>query len=234
MRYVDLRLHLPDRLLHPMQAFIREEDAVRYEEMLTWRVRPDEDVEYALYYVEADMERYQDAVRTIETVVDCRITSIDESSAHVWVCEETRPETRAWRGAFADRQLIVVPPIRFDDAAVMGMTIVGDGEDIHETLESVPPAVDVTVNEIGTYDRRGGTLAGTLTDRQLAAASTALQLGYYEVPRDTTLGDVAAELECAESTASVLLRRAERRILSQLLERYGGTHRPNQGVDDRT
>jgi hypothetical protein len=28
-------------MLHPMQAFIRYEDAVQYEEMLAWRVRLD-------------------------------------------------------------------------------------------------------------------------------------------------------------------------------------------------
>ena len=222
MKYLDLRLDLPDRMLHPMQAFIREAEAVRYEEMLAWRVRPGKDIEYALYYVEADLQRYRDAVRELETVVDCRITPIDDASAHVWVCEETRPETRVWREAFADRQLIVVPPIRFDDEAGMEMTIVGDGGDIHDTLEEVPSEVDVTVNEIGSYDRRGGTLAGTLTDRQLTAASTARQLGYYEVPRDATLEDVADELGCAESTASVLLRRAERDLFSHVLDRYGG------------
>jgi len=225
MKYLDMRLHLPDGMLHPMQAFIREEDAVRYEEMLAWRVRSDQDIEYALYYVEGDLERYRGAVSEIQTVVDCRITPIDEASAHVWVCEETRPETRAWRTAFVDRQLIVVPPIRFDDTAGMSMTIVGDGGDIHDTLEQMPPEVDVTVNEIGTYDRRGGTVAGTLTDRQLTAISTALQLGYYEVPREGTLDDVADELECAESTASVLLRRAERDVLVHVLSRDGGPPR---------
>ncbi|ELZ79436.1 Bacterio-opsin activator HTH domain-containing protein [Haloferax larsenii JCM 13917] len=222
MRYIDLRLSLPDWMLHPIQEFIRTEDVVRYEEMLTWRVRPDEGIEYALYYIEAELAPYRRAVREIETVIDCRITPIDDDSAYVWACEETRPETRAWREAFADRQLIVVPPVRFDDTAAMEMTIVGDGSDIRDLLETMPTDVDVTVNEIGTYDRRGGTLAGTLTDRQLAAASTALELGYYEVPREATLADVAAELECAESTTSELLRRAERDVLSRVLRRYGG------------
>lgn len=228
MKYLDMRLSLPDRMLHPMQAFIREEDAVRYEEMLAWRVRPDKDIEYALYYVEADLERYREAVHGIETVTDCRITPIDDASAHVWVCEETRPETRAWRDAFADRQLIVLPPIRFDNAADMAITIVGDGSDINETVGTVPPEVDITVNEIGTYDRRGGTLVGTLTDRQLTAVSTALQLGYYEIPRNGTLAEIADELGCTESTASVLLRRAERGILTKLLDRFGGKRQPQQ------
>ncbi|WP_135366665.1 helix-turn-helix domain-containing protein [Halosimplex halophilum] len=223
MKYLDVRIDLPDRMLHPMQAFIRHEEAVQYEEMLAWRVRPDADVEYALYYVEADLEAYREAVHDIETVVECQITPVDDGAAHVWACEETRPETRAWRDAFADRQLIVVPPIRFDKRATMALTIVGDGGAIHDTIETIPPAVDVTIDEIGTYDRRGGTLVGTLTDRQLVAMGTALRLGYYEVPRDATLADIADELNCAESTASVLLRRAERDILSRVFDRYGGT-----------
>lgn len=222
MKYLDVRIRLPDWMLHPMQKFIRYEDAVDYEEMLAWRVRPDEAIEYALYYVEADIESYREAVGEVETVLECRITPIDATSAHVWACEETRLETQAWREAFTGRQLIVVPPIRFDDEAAIEMTIVGDGGDIHDAIESVPPDVDVEVREIGTYDRRGGTLAGALTDRQLAAAETALRLGYYEVPRDATLADVADVLGCAESTASVLLRRAERGLLSRVLTRYGG------------
>lgn len=206
-----------------MQAFIRHSNAVRYEEMLAWRVAPENAVEYGLYYVEADVERYRDAVHDVETIIDCRIAAIDDGSAHVWVCEETRPETQAWRDAFADRELIVVPPIRFDETASIEMTIVGVGSDIQETLENIPTDVEATVNEIGSYDNRGGTVAGTITDRQLVAVNTALGLGYYEVPRHATLRDVADELGCAESTASALLRRAERDIISRVLHRYGGS-----------
>jgi predicted DNA binding protein len=105
----------------------------------------------------------------------------------------------------------------------MGMTLVGDGSDIQSVLDGVPGEIDVTVNEIGSYDRRGGTLAGVLSDRQLQAINAALELGYYEVPRAGSLADVAAALDCAESTASQLLRRAERDIFSRVLERYGGS-----------
>lgn len=75
-------------------------------------------------------------------------------------------------------------------------------------------------------------MAGTFTERQRAAGDTALRLGYYEVPRDGTLDDVAEALGCAESTASVLLRRAERDMRSRILDRCGGTRRPNRNVDD--
>lgn len=221
MKYLDLRLRPPDAMLHPMGRFVRQEDAVRYEEMLTWSVRPEEGVEHALYYVEADLERYREAVAGVETVRECHVAPIDEGSAHVWVREESLPEIRAWRDAFADRNLVVVPPIRFDDDAAMGMTVVGDGADLQAVLADVPDAVEATVEAVGSYDRRDGTLAGALTDRQRDAAGTALRLGYYEVPREADLAAVADALGCAESTASELLRRAEREVFSRLLDRYG-------------
>jgi hypothetical protein len=222
VRYLEVSIRLPDDLLHPMQAFIRHEDAVRYEELRAWTVRPDEDVEYALYYVEADVERYREAVADVETVLDYRLEPVDEEAAHLWVREETRPEMTAWRGAFLERQLVVVPPVRFDEDAAMGMTIVGDADEARKLLDAFPERVDVTIQEVGSYDRRGGTLAGALTDRQLDAVETALAAGYYDVPRGASLADVAGALDCADSTASELLRRAEREVFSRLLGRYGG------------
>lgn len=219
MRYLDVRLRQPDSLLHPMQAFIRHEDAVRYEEMRSWSVRMAEDRQYALYYVEGDIDRYRSAVEGVESIVDCRIATVEDGAAHVWVCERIRPENRALFDAFLERDLIVVPPVRFDSEAAMGLTIVGDGGDIQRMLEDIPEAVEVTVNEIGSYDRRDGALLGALTDRQERALRAALDVGYYEVPREADLSEVADTLGCAESTASTLLRRGERAVLSRTLER---------------
>jgi len=223
VKYVDLRLRLPDDLLHPMAAFVRHEDVVAYEELLTWQVRPDDGIEYELFYAEADPERYRAAVAEVESIREFRVAPVDESSLHCWVCEETLPAVRAWRDAFLDRQLVVVPPIRFDADAVMGMTIVGDGSDVGAVVDSMPAAVDVTVAEIGTYRHRGGTPVAALSDRQREALETALSIGYYDVPRNGTLAEVADALEVAESSASEVLRRAERAIVTRVLERHGGT-----------
>ncbi len=39
MKYLDVRIRQPDWMLHPMQEFIRYDDAVRYEELLTWNIQ---------------------------------------------------------------------------------------------------------------------------------------------------------------------------------------------------
>lgn len=205
-----------------MQAFIRHGDAVAYEELLAWHVPPDRNLEYGLYYIEADLAAYREAVRGIDTIVECRIDPVGAESAHVWACETTRDTTRSWRGAFADRALVVVPPVRFDDDAVLGMTLVGEGGDVQAVLDGMPSDVELTVDRIGPVDRPGGPLAGALTARQLEAVTTAFDQGYYEVPRRADLAGVADTMGCAESTASQVLRRAERGLVAAVIDRYAG------------
>lgn len=55
--------------------------------------------------------------------------------------------------------------------------------------------------------------AGVLTERQRECLAVALRKGYFEVPRDCTLAEVAEELSVDKSTASETLRRGSGRIL---------------------
>ncbi|MXR20896.1 helix-turn-helix domain-containing protein [Halobacterium bonnevillei] len=54
---------------------------------------------------------------------------------------------------------------------------------------------------------------GLLTDRQRDVLETALRMGYFEVPRETSLADVAEELDVDKSTVSTVLRRGEASLL---------------------
>lgn len=59
--------------------------------------------------------------------------------------------------------------------------------------------------------------AGLVTDRQREVLETARRAGYFEVPRDCTLAEVAAALGIDTSTASGILRRGQARIVSWYL-----------------
>lgn len=52
-----------------------------------------------------------------------------------------------------------------------------------------------------------------LTDRQREVLRTAVQRGYFEVPRESRLADLAAVLDIDTSTASEILRRGEARLV---------------------
>ena len=56
-----------------------------------------------------------------------------------------------------------------------------------------------------------------LTERQREVLRTAVREGYFEVPRDCTLAELADEVGVDESTASGVLRRGEARVLKRFL-----------------
>lgn len=56
-----------------------------------------------------------------------------------------------------------------------------------------------------------------LTDRQRRVLDAAHRAGYFEVPRECTLAELAASLEIDKSTASEILRRAEARLVARYL-----------------
>ena len=63
-------------------------------------------------------------------------------------------------------------------------------------------------------DESGG---GPLTDRQLECLTVAWRMGYFEVPRDASLADVAGALDVDTSTVSETVRRGTQRVLEQFL-----------------
>ncbi|QPV62617.1 helix-turn-helix domain-containing protein [Halosimplex litoreum] len=54
----------------------------------------------------------------------------------------------------------------------------------------------------------------SLRPEQRQVLELAAEMGYYETPRETTLDDLAAELDCPRSTVSYRLRRAEAELVA--------------------
>ncbi|NNC24743.1 bacterio-opsin activator, partial [Salinisphaera sp. USBA-960] len=66
------------------------------------------------------------------------------------------------------------------------------------------------------FDRRRS--SSQLTDRQRAALETAVATGYYEIPREGSVADVADALDCSTSTAGELLRKSEATVLREFVD----------------
>jgi predicted DNA binding protein len=78
--------------------------------------------------------------------------------------------------------------------------------------------IDIELLRVNEYASLGTTDAG-LTDSQREALLVAFEAGYFEEPRNATLGEVAAELDISQPAAGGLLRRGiERLVVSSLLE----------------
>lgn len=98
------------------------------------------------------------------------------------------------------------------------MSLVGPHEAIFDTINEFKAAgVSPELRKLGSY---GGPkeLIDALTDRQEEVIQTAFDMGYYEVPREASTDQVAAELGLDSSTVSEHLQRAERNVLRQVLK----------------
>lgn len=61
-----------------------------------------------------------------------------------------------------------------------------------------------------------------LTDRQQEVLFTAAENGYYQAPREATLGDIADALDIANATCSDVLHRAEGHIIHWFIDEHMG------------
>lgn len=68
------------------------------------------------------------------------------------------------------------------------------------------------VSDISTHEQN---IKGGLTNRQRQVLLIAFELGYFDIPQRTTLDGLAPKIGCAKSTLDIILRRAERKIMSQ-------------------
>ena len=222
MRYLHARLDQPDWMRHPMQQFLATSDAMHRAELHAWN-QSRADVQFALFYIEGDVDAYRDRIEDVASIEWYELTPVDEAGFYSYVCNAYTEADTTFSQAFAELSLVVIPPLVYDEHGLLDVTVVGRGESLRILTDSLQDhaGIGVDVLEVGTYDRRLGTVAGGLSDRQFEALETATDLGYYAVPRGASLDAVASELEIAPSTASELLRRAEARVMTRLVTAGG-------------
>lgn len=76
--------------------------------------------------------------------------------------------------------------------------------------------VQFELSGVYTSESRRG-IASHLTEEQREALRVAIDKGYFDVPRNGTLGDVASELDISTQAASERLRRGHRQLVGQYL-----------------
>lgn len=214
MKFLRLTLRQPPEIRHPMQDFLRESTAVKREELWAWTMFGG-DTDRLLFYVAGEMNAYREAISSVESIDYFDLTPAGSEGFYAYVVAEPMESELPFREAFVGLNIVVVPPIVFDDAGDVRVTIVGAPDALQGLVDGLPDGIVVDVERIGEYDHRRGALAGALTDRQREAVEVAVETGYYAVPRESSLGEVADALGVAESTASTLLRRAEASVMAR-------------------
>jgi predicted DNA binding protein len=203
---------------HPMHRFMTEHDAIEREWLVAWNISVEEDITYALFYVVGERGPYEDALAAVETNAGYDLTPVHDGAFYAYVRERDTERFRRFRAAFEQPTLMVVPPLSYRPHGVLAFDVVGEPEALEAVLDELPEGITAEIREVGEYDARPGALAADLTARQREALATARDVGYYEVPREGSVADVADALGCAPSTASNHLRKAEARLIGREFE----------------
>lgn len=164
----------------------------------------------------ADPDAYSAALQQADRVLDYRLVPAGEEGSFVFIEQESHPGAVALQDFAEAMGLVVVPPWEFHEDGIR-FVIAGEEEAMQRAFEAAPSELQVELERFGEFTGRADP-ASTLTDRQREAVAVSVDLGYYDVPRTAGVRDVADRLDCAASTASDLLRRAESRVMPTALE----------------
>lgn len=122
---------------------------------------------------------------------------------------------------------LLVPPLRYADGMRHCRVLALEAERLTGLYRSLLESFDVDVGakrelegvpSVSPAGFEGS--APTLTRRQRQVFGLALERGYYELPREVSMVEIAAEVGIDRRTAEEHRRRAERKVLAALSERY--------------
>lgn len=170
-----------------------------------------------LHYVEGDRKPFEERIREIPEVLGYDIEPIDDRRFYAYIRDASTDELRELFAPVRKGGLVVVPPIRYHEDGTVSLSLFGPAEEIQAGIEAVPEPITAQVDSVGGLGHAVGEAETVLSPRQREAATAALDLGYYEIPRDASHEDVARAIDCAPSTAAEHLRKAEAKILRTVL-----------------
>ncbi|ELZ05236.1 helix-turn-helix domain-containing protein [Natrialba asiatica] len=212
MKSMSVELRYSDEALIPLHRELCESPALDREIILGGQSV--DGVETISSFVYGSPDAYESILAEQESVLEYDLTP-DEDGFFVYLRQELGPQGLSMMDSLAQDTVVIVPPIEFRSDQTMRMTVVGHPDDLRAVSDSIPEGISIEILKIGDGVM---TFETSISERQQDALRVAWDVGYFDVPRRNGIETVAAELDCAVSTASELLRRGEAHAISRLLE----------------
>ena len=217
MKYVSLALTQPPEERNPMHSFVVETEGFEVSRLLEMNFLADGTQTSLFHVVGWPIEPYERALEATDAIHEYAISERPDETFYLYVHSGSSEQEIRLVEAAQREGLVGITPVEFRADGTIGFTVVGPGSVVDQALAEIPDPIGVDVESVGEYDARYSTSSGDLTERQFEAVDAAVTVGYYEEPRAGSVADVAAELDCAPGTAGELLRRAEARIMGDLV-----------------
>lgn len=215
MRAVTFTLDRPDSP-HIAYRLFESDPVVEREEIYHLNVLADESV-VLLARVSGDVES---ATRLLEERPEILGYSLSSGEAHgglLYVHARPPPEIKQFLTLPRTHEVFFDFPLESTSDGRLRVVMLGETNEIlQDALAEVPAELDATVERIGSYPDAGETITSVLTERQQEVLGVALELGYYDVPRQATHNDIAERLDLSVGTVGEHLQKIEARVFNTL------------------
>jgi predicted DNA binding protein len=114
-------------------------------------------------------------------------------------------------------------PLEFvrTDTSSLRISLLGPESELQDQITATREAIDVTIEKVSSYEPAASREFGALTERQREVLQTAVEKGYYDVPRQATYEDIATDLDCSAGAVGQHLRRIESELLTGVVPETG-------------
>jgi len=217
MRYFTFTLTpLGDADFHPVTADFKAHPDLVQEQMKYINLLSD-GTGTALFGLRGSEDAAADVLSGHESVIEWEHIPGDSGFFSYIHFEEVQPAVGLLE-LLDEYRLVLDLPLHFTDEGNLRVTVIGADDDIQEALLNVPESVDAEAMEMGEYRPDDGRALGRLTERQREVLEAAVELGYYEVPRQATYEEIAEVCNCTVGTVGEHLNRIESRLIAGLVE----------------
>jgi predicted DNA binding protein len=215
MRYATVSLTPGDGGFHPVDRSLATDPAVTRESIQQINLL-DDGTGVMLYALRGDMGRAAELIAAHEDIIDFEVSGEGEGLAYVHFHPNDR--TRALLDVVQQNEIILETPVECTAGGGIRFTVLGDGGAIQRAVADIPSDITLTLDRMGDYHPDTGELFSALTARQQEILEAAVELGYYEVPRQTTHETIAETVGLSAGTVGEHLRKVEGRVLSALVD----------------
>lgn len=211
MRQLRLLLVPEHHGFHPADVALAQEPSVTRKQIHYINVLEGDSM-VTLFEVKGDLDR---AVEILEERSDVFTVDLAGNRDGVlYIHLETVDPSRSLAKLIDQKHIVPEYPLRYTDRGIT-LTLVGTEDALQEAAMEFSSLVRTELVQRGEYQQELDNIARLLTDRQAELLKVAIEMGYFEIPRNATYNEIGERVGVNPSTVSEHLQRVESKILSE-------------------
>ena len=214
MRYATLLLTWGNAKLHPLSTGFANNPDVHIE-TLHYINSVDESGYTELTQVRGDLTQARKLLQRIPEVINFEMSK----NGIIYVHYKSSRLMDSLLAVLFDNEIVLKWPVQFvrtNGKQGAQITFLGTSHALTNAIDAIPSEIETSLRRTGEFQEIDFLPTSVLTERQRDILDVAVRTGYYEIPRQTTHQEIAAELALAPATVSEHLQRVESNLISSL------------------